>query len=100
MNKRTKHMNVMKHLARRIVHLYIHRALMQHDVAIGAFVQVCSQSEGVQGYTHLNAHAKFIARFYAWWNKIADRPVSDMMDLMDDFFEKEDYLWEDLIEYS
>lgn len=76
---------------------------MEKDRALKDFVQICSQSEGVKGYRNLDAHGKFIARFYNWWENVADRPLSDMMALMDDFFEKEcgdkGYTWEDHIEY-
>ena len=99
-----KDMNTMKHLAKRIVNLYMNKALMEKDNALKDFVQVCSQSEGVKGYKNLDEHGKFIARFYSWWEDVADRPLSDMMKLMDDFFEREcgdkGYLWEDHIEYS
>ena len=98
-----KNMNTMKHLAKRIVNLYMNKALMEKDNALKDFVQVCSQSEGVKGYKKLDEHGKFIARFYGWWEGVADRPVSDMMALMDDFFETEcgdaGYTWEDHIEY-
>jgi len=98
-----KDMNTMKHLAKRIVNLYMNKALMEKDSALKDFVQVCSQSEGVKGYKKLDEHGKFIARFYNWWEDVADRPLSDMMALMDDFFEKEcgekGYTWEDHIEY-
>ena len=98
-----KNMNTMKHLAKRIVNLYVNRDLMEKDSALKDFVQVCSQSEGVKGYKLLDEHGKFIARFYNWWGDVADRPLSDMMALMDDFFEKEcgdkGYTWEDHIEY-
>ena len=98
-----KDMNTMKHLAKRIVNLYVNKALMEKDSALKDFVQVCSQSEGVKGYKKLDEHGKFIARFYNWWEGVADRPLSDMMALMDDFFEKEcgdkGYTWEDHIEY-
>jgi len=91
-------MKNMKHLARRIVNLYMYRALMNKEHAVKDFVQVCSQSEGVKGYKKLDEHGKFIARFNNWWEDVADRPLSDMMKLMDDFFEREDYSWEDHIE--
>jgi len=94
-----KDMNTMKHLAKRIVNLYVNKALMEKDSALKDFVQVCSQSEGVKGYKKLDEHAKFIARFYGWYVGVADRPLSDMMALMDDFFEKENYTWEEHIEY-
>jgi hypothetical protein len=95
-----KNMNAMKLLAKRIVTLYINKALMEKDNALKDFVQVCSQSESVKGYKNLDEHGKFIARFYNWWEDVADRPLSDMIKLMDDFFERENYLWEDHIEYS
>ena len=98
-----KDMNTMKHLAKRIVNLYMNKALMEKDSALKDFVQVCSQSEGVKNYKKLDEHGKFIARFYNWWEGVADRPLSDMMALMDGFFEKEcgdkGYTWEDHIEY-
>jgi hypothetical protein len=91
-----KNMNTMKHLAKRIVSLYMTKALVHKDIALRDFVQVCNQSEGVKGHKNLNEHGKFVSRFHNWWVGVADRPLSDMMALMDDFFEKENYNWEDL----
>ena len=93
-------MKNMKHLAKRIVNLYMYKALMQKDDALRDFVQVCSQSEGVKGYNKLDEHGKFIARFYNWWEHVADRPLSDMMQCMDHFFEHENYCWEEHIELN
>ena len=94
-----KDMNTMKHLAKRIANLYMHKALMDEHAALQHFVQVCSQSEDVKSYKKLDEHGKFIARFNNWWENVADCPVSDMMQLMDNFFETENYAWEDLVEY-
>jgi len=55
-----KNMNTMKHLAKRIVTLYMNRALMEKDNALKDFIQVCSQSEGVKVYKNLDEHGKFI----------------------------------------
>lgn len=99
-----KDMNTMKHLAKRIVNFYLNKELVAKDAALKEFAQVCNQSEGVKGYKLLDEHAKFIARFYDWYVGVADRPLSDMMKLMDDFFEQEcgeaGYTWEDHIEYA
>jgi len=94
-----KNMNTMKHLAKRIVGLYMDRALMHDNDAIKVFVQLCSQSEGVRAHKNLNEHGKFIARFCKWCSDVGDRPLVEMLSLMDDFFEAEDYLWENHIKY-
>ena len=94
-----KNMNIMKHLAKRIVNLYMNKALVEKQDAIKNFVQVCSQAEGVRAHKNLNEHGKFILRFCKWCSDVGDRSLADMMNLMDDFFEKEDYAWEDHIEY-
>jgi len=91
-----KDMNTMKLLAKRIVGLYMNRALMHENDAIRVFVQLCSQSEGVRAHKNLNEHGKFIARFCKWCSDVGDRPLIEMLSLMDDFFEREDYAWENL----
>jgi hypothetical protein len=99
-----KDMNTMKHLTKRIVGLYMNRVLMNENDAIKEFIQVCSQSEGVRAHKNLNEHGKFIARFCRWCSDVGDRPLVEIMSLMDDFFEKEcgdkGYLWEQHIEYA
>jgi hypothetical protein len=94
-----KDMNTMKHLAKRIVNFYINKALMNENETTSNFIQICSQAEGVRAHKNLNAHGKFILRFCKWCSDVGDRPLVEMMSLMDDFFEKENYTWEDLIEY-
>jgi hypothetical protein len=99
MKRRIKKMNVMKDLARRIVNLYVHKALWSMPAATTEFVQMHNQSAGTAGYTHLNAHAKFVHRFHAWSTKHHDSCMQDLQ-CMDDFFEQEcgdaGYAWEDL----
>ena len=93
-----KNMNTMKHLARRIVNLYIHKALWSDAAAAKEFIQVCSQAEGARAHNNLNAHGKFILRFCNWCVTMGDRPLTDMMQGMDHFFEREcddaGYAWE------
>ncbi len=101
--KRNKHMNVMKDLARRIVNLYLHKALWSMDAATTEFIQMCNQSASASGYKHLNAHAKFVHRFHAWSNKHHAACLQDMQ-CMDNFFETEcgdaGYAWEQLLPYT
>lgn len=90
-------MNVMKDLARRIVNLYIHKALWPVDVATTEFIQMCNQSAGTTGYKHLNAHARFVHRFHAWSTQHHAACMQDLQ-CMDHFFEREcgdaGYAWE------
>ena len=94
-----KNMNTMKHLAQRIVNLYIHKALWSDAAAAAEFIQVCSQAEAARAHSNLNAHGKFILRFCNWCVTMSDRPLTDMMQDMDVFFEQEcgttGYAWED-----
>ena len=90
-------MNTMKHLAKRIVNLYMNKALMNEREATKDFIQICSQAEGVHAHKNLNAHGKFISRFCKWCSSVGGRSLIEMMSLMDDFFEKENYIWEDHI---
>ena len=91
-----KNMNTMKHLAQRIVNLYMHRALLIKEDALEELFQVCHQSEGAQAYKNLNVHGKFIKRFHNWWLSLEYKKASDILNQMDEFFEGEDYLWENL----
>ena len=91
-----KNMNTMKHLAQRIVNLYMTKALVDKNIALQDFVQVCNQSEGVKGHKNLNEHGKFVSRFHNWWVELEYMRASDILNQMDKFFEKENYYWEDL----
>jgi len=93
-----KDMNTMKHLAKRIVDLYMNKALMDKTEAASNFIQICSQAEGACAHGNLNEHGRFISRFCKWCSNVGDRPILDMMSLMDDFFEQENYNWEDHVE--
>ena len=95
-----KDMNTMKHLAKRIVNLYMYKALMDKTESFDELFHVCHQSEGARGYKNPNVHGKFIARFNKWWTGLGGRKPSDLLKMMDDFFEQEDYQWEDLIQYK
>ena len=103
MKRRAKHMNVMKDLARRIVNLYLHKALWSDQRAIAEFTCMCNQSASASGYVHLNAHAKFVHRFHAWSEQHKLACMSDMQ-CMDNFFEQEcgdaGYAWEQLLPYA
>ena len=91
--------NTMKLLAKRIVNLYIYKSMWSDAVAAVEFIHVCSQAEEVRAYKNLNEHSKFILRFCKWCSNVSGRPVVEMLSLMDDFFEQENYSWEDHIEY-
>jgi|LauGreDrversion2_6_1035139.scaffolds.fasta_scaffold03077_2 hypothetical protein len=91
-----KDMNTMKFLAKRIVNLYMNRALMGKTQALEELFNVCHQSEGAQAYKELNEHGKFVKRFHDWWIELEYKRASDILNDMDVFFEKEDYYWEDL----
>ena len=91
-----KNMNTMKHLAQRIVNLYMNKALLIKEDALEELFQVCHQSEGVQAYKSLNDYGKFIKRFHNWWLSLEYKKASDILNQMDEFFEKEDYVWENL----
>ena len=92
-----KNMNTMKHLAQRIVTFYIYKALWTDAAAAAEFIQLCSQAEGARAHSNLNAHGKFVLRFCNWCVSLGDHPLTYMMQNMDLFFEKENYLWEDHI---
>ena len=91
-------MNVMKDLARRIVNLYIYKALWNTDAASAEFMHMHNQSACASGYKHLNAHAKFVHRFHAWSTHNKSACIKDLQ-CMDHFFETEcgdaGYAWED-----
>ena len=95
-----KDMNTMKHLAKRIVKLYMNKALIDKTEAYEELFHVCHQSEGARGYKNLNEDGKFIARFNKWWVDSDNRKPSHLLKMMDDFFEREDYRWEDHIQYQ
>ena len=96
--KGNKHMNVMKDLARRIVNLYMYKALWPMNAAITEFIHMHNQSASATGYKNLNAHAKFVHRFHAWSTKHHATCIQDLQ-CMDHFFETEcgdkGYAWED-----
>jgi len=93
-------MNVMKDLARRIVNLYLHKALWSMDAATTEYMHMHNQSASAAGYKNLNAHAKFVHRFHAWSIKHHASCLQDMQ-CMDNFFETEcgdvGYAWEQLL---
>ena len=95
--KGNKHMNVMKDLARRIVNLYLHKALWSMDAATTEFMHMHNQSACASGYKHLNDHAKFVHRFHAWSTHNKSACIKDLQ-CMDNFFETEcgyaGYAWE------
>ena len=91
-----KDMNTMKHLAKRIVNLYMNKALMDKTQALEELFNVCHQSEGAQAYKNLNDHGKFVKRFHNWWVGLEYMRASDILNQMDKFFENENYYWEDL----
>ena len=86
----------MKDLARRIVNMYVFKALWPEHAVSAEFICMHNQSAGAAGYKNLNAHAKFVHRFHAWSTSHYASCMQDMQ-CMDDFFEREDYLWEDHI---
>ena len=90
-------MNVMKDLARRIVNLYLHKALWSMDAATTEFMHMHNQSACASGYKHLNDHAKFVHRFHAWSTHNKSACIKDLQ-CMDNFFETEcgdaGYAWE------
>ena len=86
----------MKHLANRIVNLYMNKAFLVKEDALEELFHVCHQSEGAQAYKNLNEYGKFIKRFHTWWLSLEYKKASDILNQMDDFFEREDYRWEDL----
>jgi hypothetical protein len=92
-----KDMNTMKHLAKRIVKLYMNKALIDKTEAYEELFHVCHQSEGARGNKNLNEDGKFIARFNKWLVDLDNRKPSHLLEMMDDFFEREDYRWEDHI---
>ena len=51
-----KDMNTMKHLAKRIVNLYMNKALMDKTQALEELFNVCHQSEGACAHKNLNDH--------------------------------------------
>ena len=96
-------MNVMKDLAKRIVNLYMYKALWPMHAAITEYMCMHNQSASATGYKNLNAHAKFVHRFHAWSTQHRDTCMQDMQ-CMDNFFETEcgdaGYAWEDLLPWN